>query len=107
MKRGRKKKIIIPESVAQHVEEEFKKNLEFRKAYSEEVTRLRIAYKVVLLRKERHLSQAELARRMGTTQQTISRLEDPQNKEITVATLSKVALALRARLSVDFIPQKA
>ena len=106
MKRGRKKKTIIPESITQHIEERFKQSHEFRKAYIDEITKLEIGYKIMQLRKARHLSQAALAKRMRTKQQTISRLEDPKNIELTIATLSKVALALRARLNIDFIPQR-
>jgi hypothetical protein len=40
-----KRKIIVPKSVSQHVEEESWKTPEFRKAYDEEVTRLQIGYK--------------------------------------------------------------
>ena len=106
MKRERKKKIVIPESVSQHIEEEFKKSSDFRKAYINEITRLNIAYKIMILRKARHLTQAQLAKRVRTKQQTISRLEDPRNEKITVATLNKIALALKAKLSIDFIPQR-
>ncbi|UCB57694.1 MAG: XRE family transcriptional regulator [Candidatus Omnitrophota bacterium] len=107
MKSPKKKRTIIPESIDQHIEEEFKKSPEFRKAYMDESMRLQLAYKIMQLRKSRHLSQAQLAKRMHTTQQTVSRLEDPQNVEITLSTLSKLAVALRARLSVDLVPQQA
>ena len=105
MKPPKKKRVVVPESIEQHIEEEFKKNPEFRKAYMDESMRLQLAYKIMQLRKTRHLSQAQLAKRMHTTQQTISRLEDPQNIEVTLSTLSKLAVALRAHLSVDLIPQ--
>jgi DNA-binding XRE family transcriptional regulator len=104
MKRGRKRKAIIPESVSQHIEEEFKKDRDFRKAYSEEATRLQIGYKIAQLRKLRRLTQAELARRIATTQQTISRLEDSKNYKININTLVRIAAALRARLDIDLIP---
>jgi hypothetical protein len=35
-----KRKIIIPRTVNRHIEEESRKNPEFRKAYAEEVARL-------------------------------------------------------------------
>ena len=86
-KNEEKKKVIIPESVSQHIEELYKKSPEFRKAYDEEVMMLNIAHKVAQLRKERHITQTELAKRIGTTQQTVSRLEDSTNTKITVNTL--------------------
>lgn len=106
MKPPKKKRAVVPESIEQHIEEEFKKNPEFRKAYMTESMQLQLAYKIMQLRKARHLSQAQLAKRMHTSQQTISRLEDPQNIEITLSTLSKLAVVLRARLSVDLVPQQ-
>lgn len=107
MKKRRKKKTIIPESIDQYIEEEFKKSTDFRKAYVNEMARLQIAYKITQLRKARHLTQAQLAKRMKTTQQTVSRLEDPTNIEITLSTLSKLAVALKARLNIDLIPKQA
>lgn len=41
-----KRKIIVPKSVSQHVEEEFWRNPEFRKAYDEEFARLQIGFKI-------------------------------------------------------------
>ncbi len=105
-KKQRKRKIIVPESVSQHVEEEYKRSPEFRKAYDEEVLKLKIAYKIIRLRELRHLSQGELAKRVGTTQQNISRLEDTANTQITIHTLTRLAKALKARLMVDLVPQE-
>lgn len=106
MKRQRKTKIIVPKTVSQHIEEEFRKSPEFRRAYDEEMARLQIGYKIARLRQMRHLSQAELAKKVNTTQQTISRLEDLRNARVNIRTLAKIAGALRARLSIDFIPRE-
>ena len=103
-KSGRKD-AIVPESVGQHIEELYRKSPEFRKAYEEEVAMLKIAYKIAQLRKLRHLTQGQLAKRAGTTQQNISRLEDSSNTKLTVHTLARLAKALNARLSIDLIPQ--
>lgn len=101
MKKSKKRRVITPESVSQHIEEEF------RKAYIAEIARLQLAYKIAQLRKAKHLTQAQLARRMNTTQQTISRLEDSKNTEITLSTLSRLAVALEARLNIDLLPKSA
>ena len=106
MGKTRKKKIIAPESIGQHIEAEYKKSLEFRKVYDEEVLKLKIAHKISRLRKLRHLSQNELAERVGTTQQNISRLEDSSNSQINLHTLTRLAMALKAKLKIDFVPQK-
>lgn len=104
-KTDKNKKPIILKSVSQHVEELYRKSSEFRKAYDEEVMMLKIAYKVAQLRKDRHITQSELARRVGTTQQTVSRLEDFTNTRVSVSTLVKLAKALHAKLNIDLIPQ--
>lgn len=106
MRHGKKEKAIVPETIGQHIEEEFKKSPEFRKSYADEVAKLNIAHKIMMLRKQRHLSQVQLAKRMRTSQQTISRLENPRNERVTLSTLNRVAAALKARLNIDFIPQE-
>lgn len=100
------KKIIVPKSIGQYAEEEFKKRKEFRKAYGQETANLQIGYRIAQLRKMRHLSQSQLARKIHSSQQTISRLEGLRNISININTLVKVASALRARLDVGFIPQE-
>jgi len=101
-----KKKVIVPETIGQHIEEEYKKSPAFRRSYDEEVLLLKIAYKIAQLRKQRHITQRELARRMGTTQQTVSRLEDSKNTRVSVHTLTRLARALNARISIDIVPQE-
>jgi DNA-binding XRE family transcriptional regulator len=101
-----KTKTIIAKSFDQHLQEEFKKSPGFKKAYDEEVARLQVGYKIAQLRQLRHLSQAELAKKVKTTQQTISRLEDLNNTRININTLARLAAALKAKLSIDFIPSE-
>ena len=97
-------KTVIAKSFDQHLQEEFKKSPQFKKAYEEEVARLQIGWKIAQLRQMRHLSQAQLARRIKTSQQTISRLEDLKDARVNINTLARLAAALKARLSIDFIP---
>jgi DNA-binding transcriptional regulator YiaG len=97
-------KIRVPKSVTQHIEEEYRKSPEFRKAYDEEVAKLRIAHQIEKLRKKRGLTQSELARKLKTTQQTVSRFEDTQNLQFSVRTLTRIAAALRSRLCIHFVP---
>lgn len=83
--------------------ERLKKDLEdqeFRKAFEEEEIYASMAITIARLREQRGLSQIELARMVGTTQQTISRLEDPRNTSITVNTLVKIAGALGKQLRI-------
>lgn len=104
-KTSQKNKVIIPESISCHIEEQYKKSPEFRKAYDEEAGMLKLAYKISQLRKHRHITQSELAKRAGTTQQNISRLEDFSNTQVTLHTLIRLAKALHAKLNIDIIPQ--
>lgn len=53
-------------------------------------------------RKRAGLTQAELAARMGVTQQRVQRLEDPDKSNPTVATLRTLARALDATLCIEF-----
>lgn len=104
-KKATHKGATIPESVGQHIEELYRKSPEFRKAYDEEVALLKLAYKIAQLRKLRHMTQRQLAKQAGMTQQNVSRLEDSQNTQLTIHTLVRLAKALHARLNVDLVPQ--
>ncbi len=106
MKKRKKENKIVPTRVSQHIEEEFRKNRRFRDAYINEITRLKLAKEIRQLRQKRKLTQAQLAKRIGTSQQTISRLEDFKNMEMTLLTLAKIAIALRAKLKIDLVPKK-
>ncbi len=51
--------------------------------------------------RQRHMSQAELARRMHTSRAVIHRLLDEEDLSVTLATISKAAAALGQILRVD------
>lgn len=55
--------------------------------------KLSVALQVRWARQDRHLSQAELARKVGVTQQAIAKLEDPDANP-TLETVQKAADAL-------------
>lgn len=78
------------------------KSKAFRKAYDEEGQRLMIAYKIAGLRRKEKMSQAELARKLGTTQSVIARMEHG-NQNFTADTLQKIAASFGRRLKVEFI----
>lgn len=73
----------------------------FRRAYEDELGRLRLAYRITELREKCGLTQAQLADKVGTTQAGISRLENPNYRNYSLTTLEKVAVALGARLRVE------
>lgn len=61
-----------------------------------------IALQLAALRQKAGLSQKELALRLNTSQQQISRLESPGYEGHSLANLRRVAGALNARVRVTF-----
>jgi len=59
-----------------------------------------IALQIAALRKEAGLSQKELAQRLGTSQQQISRLESPAYEGHSLSMLRRVAEVLGATIQV-------
>ena len=76
----------------------------FRKHYRQARLAVEVAHQMVLLREKLGITQAELARRMGTKQQTISRLESGDYEGFTLKTLLKIAEATKTRIVVKFTP---
>lgn len=76
------------------------KNPEFKKAFDEEEIYASLAIQIAKIREKEGLTQKELARRLHTTQQTVSRLEDIHNKSYSLQTLIKLSHALNKRLEV-------
>jgi transcriptional regulator with XRE-family HTH domain len=65
-----------------------------------------VALQLAALRHEAGLSQKELARRLKTSQQHISRLESPGYEGHSLANLRRVAGVLKARVRVILEPEK-
>ena len=79
------------------------KNKEFKKAFNEEEVYAYLAIQTAKIRQEKGITQEELAKRLHTTQQTVSRLEDIHNKSYSLKTLIRLARALDKGLKVEFI----
>ena len=71
-----------------------------RRLYDESGKQLEVAYKITKLRKQAHISQAELAKRIGTTQSNIARMESGQ-QNLTLGTLSKIAHTFKKDLEIS------
>lgn len=70
-------------------------------------TKLRIARLIKAARLQRGWSQAELARRVGTTQSVIGRLESATDeREPSLSLLGRLASALGYRFSLNFVKPK-
>jgi transcriptional regulator with XRE-family HTH domain len=63
-----------------------------------------VAVQIAELRRQAGISQKELAKMLGTSQQQISRLESPGYEGHSLATLRRVAAALNAKVRVVFEP---
>lgn len=77
---------------------------EFRKAWEEPTSDpyLDTAFEIIKARKEKRLSQKTLARKIGTSQQAVARLESPHYKGRSLRTLEKIAQALNKKLEIRF-----
>jgi transcriptional regulator with XRE-family HTH domain len=62
-----------------------------------------LALELAALREESGLSQKELAKRVGTTQQQISRLESPSYEGHSLSMLRRVAEALGATIRIELL----
>ena len=65
-----------------------------------------VALQIAVLREKAGLSQKDLARILGTSQQQISRLESPGYEGHSLSMIRRVAEALNARVRVVFEPGK-
>ena len=77
---------------------------EMRALIAEESENLRIAKSIYELRTKAGLSQADLAKRLGTTQSVISRLEDADYTGHSLAMLQRVAAALNRQIEIRWVP---
>ena len=75
----------------------------FKKAFEEEEIFASLAIQIVGLREEKGLTQKKMAQLLHTSQQMVSRIEDPHNNSFSLKTLVKIARALNKRLSVQFV----
>ncbi|MDP3722066.1 MAG: helix-turn-helix transcriptional regulator [Candidatus Omnitrophota bacterium] len=75
----------------------------FRKAYEEEGIYAELPIQIARLRTQKRLTQRALAKRLHTSQQTISRLESPRNDSLSLQTLVKLAHALGKEVKVQFV----
>ena len=78
------------------------KNPTVKKYYDEYDKQLEIAYQILQLRTHLGLSQSELAKKIGTKQSNIARMENGQ-QNFTTATLQKIASVFKRDLKVEFV----
>jgi len=82
------------------------KDPELQRVFEEEVANREVAHQIFQLRQDAGLSQVELARRVGTTQSVISRLEDADYEGHSLAMLNRIAAAVERRVEIRFVPRR-
>ena len=80
------------------------KDPEYKKAWEEPTgdVYLDTALEIIMARKKKRMSQKALAKKVGTSQQAIARLENPSYKGRSLTTLDKVANALGKKVEIKF-----
>jgi len=89
----------------QYLEEQLKDEV-FAERFKKAGEAWDVALELAALRKESGLSQKALAKRVGTTQQQISRLESPSYEGHSLSMLRRVAEALGATIRVELLRGK-
>jgi len=88
----------------QALERAFERDAQLRIEYDTELMNLHIARLVRSLRKEKHITQFELAKRIGVPQSFVSRIENPMSdKEPNLQTLAKLANAFGKKMVIEWV----
>lgn len=89
----------------EYIKEQMKDH-EFRKAWHDLDPEFELLESMIKAREKLGLTQAELAKMIGTKQPALSRLERGGFAKATVETLKKIADALDSRLVIKLQPKK-
>lgn len=81
------------------LKEHLMKNPEFRREYEKLQPEYQIACQMIEARIKQNMSQEELAKKVGTGQAVISRLEG-MNAKPSISLLARVARALNTKISI-------
>ncbi len=73
-----------------------------RRLYKIEYAKVLLIQKIAEIRDKSKLNQKELARRLGVSQQLISRIETGKNDNLTIDTLIRLTRALGHKIKVSF-----
>ena len=88
------------------VRKKLRKNPEFRFEYEKQRPEFERVRSIIEARLRNHMSQADLAEKIGTHQPSIARLENPAYKGGSLAMLQKIAEATGSRLVVRLEPME-
>jgi len=97
---------MITGTFKKHLEEQMKEPA-FKKAWHDLDAEFKLLESMIKARERAGLTQAELAKKIGTKQPALSRLERGGFKKATVETLKKIADALDAKLVIELQAKKS
>lgn len=84
-----------------HIEKHLK-DKEFKLYFDKSEAKRKLAQEIASLRNAHHLTQAELAGKVGTKQQVISRLESPTDQRMpSLDFLNRIAKAFNKKLVIS------
>ena len=82
------------------VEQRVRKSPNYRKAFSQTLQQIDLALLLREMREDADLTQSELARKIGTTQSVIARLEDAEYAGHSLTMLERIATACGVALKL-------
>ena len=88
-------------AVSKHLEEKLKDPY-FKELYELEEQKLEIVKRIIDYRIKKHLTQGQLAKRVGVSQQHISNIENGEFSNIS--TLERILLAIGFKVRLEVIP---
>lgn len=96
-----KKRVKAGTTLDEWLAEEMK-DPEFRQYYEDAAIEMKVAIAITKAREAAKVTQGELARRIKSKQQTVSRIE-LGGQNLTLVTLDRIARALKGRLEVRIV----
>ena len=76
---------------------------EFKRMFEAEKLKLEVSLMLIELRKKKKLTQQALAKKLGTSQSAIARIEAGK-LNVTIETLGKMAATMQASVKISLIP---
>src|SRR2546428_12399173 len=86
------------------IDHQVETDADLKPTVEESLNEMMIEQKLAVLRSERGMTQAQLAKRLGVSQPHIAKLEAGRAKNIELHTLCRWATALGAKLTIDVLP---
>jgi ribosome-binding protein aMBF1 (putative translation factor) len=87
------------------IKKKWLKDPKVKKEYAALKEEFQLAEEIIKARSRAKMTQAALARKIGTKAPAISRLESPGYGKASVAVLKKVARALNCELQIKLVPK--